>query len=173
LQGHKITCQCCIEYIVTHFFYATICYHRSMADFHFKIVADEDGLAGAFSVRRLVFVREQGIPEELVYDGCDGEAMNIVAYRGDSIIGTARVRFTGDGEAKLERMAVLPSYRSQGIGRELLSFVIERLKEEAVNRLVLHAQHEAAGFYRKCGFEATGSLFSEAGMEHIKMERRL
>ena len=47
--------------------------------------------AGAISVRRAVFVDEQGVPEELELDGRDAEATHFVADDGRPV-GTARLR---------------------------------------------------------------------------------
>ena len=35
----------------------------------------------------------------------------------------------------------------------------------------LHAQHAAAGFYRRAGFRENGAPFAVAGIAHVKMTR--
>jgi predicted GNAT family N-acyltransferase len=144
-----------------------------MEDFNFEIVESESELAKAFEVRRQVFVEEQGIAEELVYDGADSAATHLIVSRGEKAIGTARVRFLKPGEAKLERMAVLPAYRQRDIGRRIVSYLNAALRQKQVEKVVLHAQYNVVGFYRKCGFEAVGEPFDEAGIRHVKMQRRL
>ncbi len=144
-----------------------------MKELSYTLVENDSDLEGAFQVRREVFVAQQGLPESIVFDNLEGEAMHILVKIGDQATGTARIRFLGAGQAKLERMAVLRPFRNMGIGKGIISFMIENLRSKQVEEVVLHAQQEVVEFYRKCGFEQTGSPFWEAGIEHVKMERRL
>jgi predicted GNAT family N-acyltransferase len=128
-------------------------------------------LKGAFDVRRQVFVEEQGISEDLVFDGRDQEALHIVVKDGERVIGTARVLFLADNQAKLERMAVSKAFRHKGIGRRMISFLNEELGMKQVEQVVLHAQHGVIEFYKSCGFEESGPPFWEAGIKHVKMQR--
>lgn len=68
---------------------------------------------------------------------------------------------------------MLKPFRNMGIGKGIVSFMIENLRSKQVGEVVLHAQQEVVEFYEKCGVEQTGSPFWEAGIEHVKMERRL
>jgi predicted GNAT family N-acyltransferase len=70
-------------------------------------------------------------------------------------------------------MAVLEPFRHIGIGRKLMSFLSQELKNKQVEKVVLHAQFGAIEFYRACGFNESGSPFREAGIKHIKMVRDL
>ena len=145
----------------------------SMDGISYRLVGSEGELQEAFEVRRRVFVDEQGIDEKLEWDGRDGEALHMVVKDGERVIGTARVLFLHDKQAKIERMAVLESFRNRGIGRGIISFLNEELKKRAVEQAVLHAQYTAVGFYQACGFKETGLPFWEADIKHIRMERRL
>ncbi len=144
-----------------------------MQELSYKLVESENELRGAFEVRRRVFVEEQGIAEELDFDGNDGKALHMVVKDGVEVIGTARVRFLAAKQAKLERMAVLDGFRRMGIGREITAFLIEELRNRQIEQVVLHAQYEMVPFYKSCGFEETGLPFTEAGLKHIEMQRRL
>jgi len=142
-----------------------------MKKFSYKFIDREGELEGAFAVWRQVFVAEQGIPENLVYDGNDRDARHMVVKDGERVIGAARVRFLEAGQAKLERMAVLPPFRHLGIGKEMIDFLVGELRGEGIKKLVLHAQHQVVEFYQTCGFKAVGRPFAEAGIKHQKMER--
>ena len=142
-------------------------------EFTYKIVINHGDLEGAFNVRRQVFVEEQGISEDLVFDSCEDKAMHLIIKDRQSVIGTARVRFLEAKQAKLERMAVLKPFRGMGIGRGVIWFLIEELKSRKVEGIVLHAQYGVIEFYQACGFNTLGSPFWEAGMKHLKMERKL
>ncbi len=139
----------------------------------YKLATSERELKEAFEVRKKVFVEEQGISEHLELDGHDSEALHTVVKDGKRVIGTVRVLFLATNQAKLERMAILKPFRRQGIGRGIISFLNEELRNRQITQIVLHAQYPVVAFYKSCGFVESGSLFFEAGIKHIKMQRRL
>jgi predicted GNAT family N-acyltransferase len=144
-----------------------------MSKFGYKLVTGDVELREAFEVRRQVFVREQGISEDLVFDGRDREAMHMVVKVGEKVIGSARVQFLAGNQAKLERMAVLKRYRRKGIGKEILLFLDTVWKDKRVQQVIIHAQLEVVPFYKLCGFDELGSPFREAGIKHIKMSKQV
>jgi len=144
-----------------------------MSKFSYKLVTGDVELQKAFEVRRQVFVREQSISEDLVFDGHDREALHMVVKDGERVIGSARVQFLADNQAKLERMAVLKRYRRKGIGKGMLLFLDAVWKDKQVQQVIIHAQFEVVPFYKLCGFDGFGLPFREAGIKHIKMRKQL
>lgn len=141
-------------------------------------VGGEEGIEAALAIRRAVFVREQGVPEERELDGRDGDAVHFLAYEGDEPIGTARLRpYRGeDGDqtvAKVERVAVRAQRRGEGIGRGLMDAIEAAAASEGYETVVLHAQVPVVSFYRQLGYETRGGAFEEAGIEHREMFKRL
>ncbi len=145
----------------------------AMANINYKLVETNEELEAALELRRQVFSLEQGIAESLVCDTQDREALQIVVKSGRAIIGTARIRFPGDNCAKIERMAVSRDWRRRGIGRGIMTFLTNELKQRRVNKAVLHAQHDAVSFYKSMGYGISGAPFEEAGIKHLPMERIL
>jgi len=145
----------------------------AMKEFTYKYAEDDGELRGAYDVRRQVFVEEQDVSEDLVFDSFEGEAVHIVVKDGERVIGTARVRFPEVKQAKLERMAVLSLFRRLGIGKGMISFLFKNLNGKQIEKVVLHAQYGVTDFYSACDFTPVGSPFVEAGIKHLKMERRL
>jgi predicted GNAT family N-acyltransferase len=144
-----------------------------MADFIYKVIENEEELEGAYEVRRQVFVVEQQIAEELVFEKSeDGDEINIAVKNEGMVIGTARVVFPDDNTAKIERMAVLKSFRNKGIGKGIISFLNEELRRRKITQIILHAQYQVIDFYKSCGFHKSGLPFEEAGIRHVKMEMR-
>ncbi|MCX6003884.1 MAG: GNAT family N-acetyltransferase [Chloroflexi bacterium] len=139
----------------------------------YQQVNDELELKQAFEVRRKVFIEEQGISGDEEWDGFDDSALQFVAKNGDKVIGTARVRFPSADCAKIERMAVLKSFRKQGIGRGIISNIEELLKQRQIPHVILHAQWSAVPFYQSRGFVKTGKPFFEADIKHIKMRKKI
>lgn len=144
-----------------------------MGDFIYRLAANEEEVEGAFEVRRRVFIEEQGIAEGVVFDERDAEALHVVVKDRDSVVATARVRVPAPNRAKLERMAVLRPFRGRGIGKGIISFLDGELRGSRAEEVVLHSQYDAVEFYKSCGFEQTGAPFWEAGVKHLRMERRL
>jgi predicted GNAT family N-acyltransferase len=88
---------------------------------------------------------------------------------GGNPIGTARLLPDG----RIGRMAVLKEWRGKRVGAALLAAMLERARERAMPRARLHAQIQAAGFYRRFGFSERGEEFLEAGIPHVEMTLEL
>lgn len=116
-----------------------------------------------------MFVDEQGVSASLEMDGQDPYCRHLIAIDHDLkpelAIGT--VRLLADG--RIGRLAVRQDYRGRGIGGTLLTTVVQLAQQAGLKRLYLHAQSQAAGFYRAHGFQADGSEFVEAGINHCNM----
>jgi predicted GNAT family N-acyltransferase len=129
-------------------------------------------------IRRKVFVEEQRVSEEEEFEGLDPEALHLVVElderenRGEPI-GVARLRLTGGGTAKAERFAVLEEHRGRGAGKSLLRAVEDEARRRGAKTVVLSAQLRAEAFYEAHGYRRHGPEFDEAGIRHVRMERRL
>ena len=143
-----------------------------MDELIYKLVTTDEELSEAFEVRRRVFVEEQGVSEDVELDGHDREALHMVVKERRRVVGTARVMFLADNKAKIERTAIVKPFRRRGIGRNIISFLLEELRSRQVKQVILHAQYSVIDFYRACGFEESGVPFWEAGIKHIKMHRK-
>jgi predicted GNAT family N-acyltransferase len=119
----------------------------------------------AWAIRKEVFVIEQACPEDLEWE-FEEESTHFIAKYNAEYAGTARYRKTGNGY-KLERIAVLKQYRKHGIASALIQKMLKELPMSET--IYLHAQTQAKVVYDKNNFTATGPLFDEAGIEHIKM----
>lgn len=133
-----------------------------------KIVENNRELKEAYLVRKKVFVIEQNVPESLEWDKYDDTALHVICKVDESIVGTGRIVFLNDA-AKIGRVAVLKSYRNQGIGKMIIQFLIEESKKREKKTIFANVQIRAQKFYEKLGFKRVGNTFIEAGIEHIKM----
>jgi len=61
----------------------------------------------------------------------------------------------------------------QGRGRAAAASPVEQARSRGHATARLNAQTQAAGFYRRFGFEVSGPEFMEAGIPHVAMEREL
>ncbi|UIE36338.1 GNAT family N-acetyltransferase [Leptodesmis sichuanensis] len=130
-------------------------------------------LPQVYKIRYLVFQIEQGVDPTLEFDGKDERAHHLIAFLGEKAVGTARIRFLEDQTAKVERVAVLPEVRGQGIGRKLMDYIEAFLVERQVTEVYMHAQEPVREFYQKLGYVPEGRAFEEAGIPHIAMRKLL
>lgn len=127
--------------------------------------AFEPYIAMAQQVRRKVFVEGQGVSEAIDFDGKDTSCAHLVLTAGEEAVGTLRIRKTGEG-TKLERIAVLESYRGQKFGELLVRCALSLVS----GPVYLHAQVRSEGFYQKLGFVAEDpTIYYEADIAHRTM----
>lgn len=141
--------------------------------FEVLLIQSETDQEKAFAIRRQVFVEEQNVSPEEEYDTFESTARHflVIDLNTQQACGTARWRFTDSG-IKLERFAVLASFRSQGVGSVLVEKVLQDIAQHprsAGKLIYLHAQVTAMGLYHKFGFQPIGNKFLEANIEHYKM----
>lgn len=136
----------------------------------YKINNDAD-MQEAFAIRRLVFVEEQSVALREEYDAYEKSAVHFLAVADGTPAGTARWRRTDHGY-KLERFAVLKTWRGKGVGTALVQAVLDDLRAAVTSDpmpVYLHAQLSAIPLYLKFGFETRGEQFEEAGIMHYEM----
>ncbi|TDL80591.1 GNAT family N-acetyltransferase [Peribacillus frigoritolerans] len=138
-----------------------------------RIVKSDEELQDAYDVRTKVFVEEQQVPEEEEIDQFEREASHVVLYDGDKPVGAGRFRIL-NGIGKIERICVLPDYRSKGAGK----IIMEKLEEIAVSKemqtLKLNAQTHAEPFYEKLGYHTISKeTFLDAGIPHVTMVKEI
>lgn len=136
-----------------------------------ELVRDKDALNQVFSIRKIVFVQEQRVPEEEEYDEFERTSRHFLARMGEEPCGTARWRFTEKG-VKMERFAVLAAFRSQHVGSALVRAVLDDILAQSNSEgklIYLHAQVSAMPLYSKFDFQPEGTLFYECEIPHFKM----
>lgn len=118
------------------------------------------------AIRQQVFVVEQHVPPELEWDGLDETATHLLAVAEDGKpVGCARILIG----ASIGRMAVLASWRGQGVGWALLQTAIEYCRREGWLHIEVSAQTHAIPFYEKAGFQVSGEEYMDAGILHRAM----
>jgi predicted GNAT family N-acyltransferase len=141
-----------------------------MTQVQVRTVQWAEGARELLGVRERVFVLEQNVPAELERDSLDPMCGHVLALdAAGEPVGTGRL--TPDG--RIGRMAVLAHARNLGVGRALLSALLELARAQGLPEVHLHAQEHARGFYARHGFEPEGEPFSEAGIPHIGMRMKL
>ena len=127
-------------------------------------------IEACLSVRRIVFIQEQGVSEAEEIDGLDAEALHILAAVDGVPMGTARILIDG-ATAKIGRVCVLSEQRGTGLGAAVMRKALKVCKsQKAVKKALLGSQIHALKFYEQLGFQAFGPIYLDAGIEHRDME---
>ena len=122
------------------------------------------------SIREAVFIREQGVPAELEWDGLDEGARHALAlsHQGNAI-GCGRMFANGH----IGRIAVLPQWRKQKVGTAIMEALLDYARAQDYKQVDVDAQTHAVPFYHSFGFSEQGKEFLDAGLPHIKMTLKL
>ncbi|MGB5886219.1 MAG: GNAT family N-acetyltransferase [Acinetobacter venetianus] len=116
-------------------------------------------------IRELVFISEQNITEQDEWDDQDAISQHFVVYEQKQPIATARLLVNNS----VGRVAVLKTYRGQGIGRLIMLEIIAYAQAQKRPSLQLSSQVHAISFYEKLGFSIQGDEYDECGIPHIEM----
>ncbi|SDW08202.1 Predicted N-acyltransferase, GNAT family [Marininema mesophilum] len=138
-----------------------------------SIITDKTAQNEALSIRKTVFVGEQGVPLALETDEHEEQSTHFIARMNGYPAGTLRFRWLSKELGKVERVAVLSQYRGARIGVALMQAVEDYAHQQGALQIKLSAQTNALPFYTKLGYQEVGSPYMDAGIEHITMGKSL
>ena len=119
-------------------------------------------------VRETVFIDEQRVPRELEFDDRDPLCAHVLAFDGDTPVGTGRLDLDYGG--KVGRVAVVATHRRSGVGTAVMEALHALARERSQPRLWCNAQLTAVPFYERLGYASSGPVFVEAGIDHVRMD---
>ncbi|EOR11352.1 GNAT family N-acetyltransferase [Acinetobacter tandoii] len=120
-------------------------------------------------IREQVFIQEQQIAAADEWDTQDEVSQHFVVFDGEQAIATARLL----PNHSIGRVAVLASYRGQGIGKLLMQEIIQQAQIQQRPLLQLSSQVHAMSFYQALGFQVCGEAYMDCGIPHIDMQMSL
>ncbi|MFT0802851.1 GNAT family N-acetyltransferase [Bacillus swezeyi] len=135
------------------------------------IVKNKEQLEDAYFVREEVFIKEQNVSPEEEMDHFDQNSSHLVIYDGTEPIGAGRLRIV-DGFGKLERICVLKSHRSLGVGNLIIQALEKEAAKQGAAQFMLNAQTQAVPFYEKHGYKVVSEEFLDAHIPHVKMVKK-
>ncbi len=138
--------------------------------FTVSLVSWHDGEPLLKSVRKAVFIDEQGISPELEWDGLDENCRHalVLSSQGEAI-GCGRMMADGH----IGRIAVLPAWRKQKVGTAIMEALMNYARAHDYPQVDVDAQAYAIPFYKTFGFDEEGEVFLDAGLPHIRMRLKL
>ena len=126
----------------------------------------------AADIRIAVFVDEQGFQEE--FDDADKTCIHLVAFDGDTALGTCRYHpYDDKGCYLIGRIAVSRTHRGRGIGGMLVTEAERQIKALGGTRTHIGAQVRAMPFYASLGYIPVGDRYMDEHVEHQGMEKDL
>ncbi len=138
--------------------------------FTVSLISWHDGEPLLKSVRQAVFIEEQGIPEDLEWDGRDETCRHALALSSaGEAIGCGRIKADGH----IGRIAVLSAWRNRKVGTTIVEALLSHARALRYPAVDVDAQVQAVPFYRTFGFDVEGETFMDAGLPHIKMRLKL
>ena len=78
-----------------------------------------------------------------------------------------------DDILKMRQVAVASDKQGTGVGKELVNASEAYAIAKNYKKIELNARSNAIPFYLRMGYTPVGEIFSEVGIEHIKMEKIL
>jgi GNAT superfamily N-acetyltransferase len=131
-------------------------------------------------VRNIVLREGRLTNEECRFPTDDGEgAFHLGYYSGKTLATVVSLHpqnyegIEGKGY-QLRGMATLAEYRGQGLGKLIVDFAINQLKQKGAGYIWCNARKVAAKFYGDCGFEIISPEFEIKGIgPHYVMYRTI
>lgn len=108
-------------------------------------------------------------------DELEEKSIHVMVCNEDKIpIAVGRAHFNSNEEAQVRYMAVEEEWQGKGIGKMILNYLEEKIKERDAKYIVLNARDIAIKFYEKYGYEIVKEahvLFD--AIPHYKMIKKL
>ena len=79
----------------------------------------------------------------------------------------------GEGQVKMRQVAVDNELQSRGLGSLLVKESEQFCIDRKYTSIVLNARATALTFYKKLNYQVDGDLFTEVGIDHYKMFKKL
>ena len=116
-------------------------------------------------------------PLGLSYDpaGLAGEkdSFHLALREGAELVACLVLKPLDERCIKMRQLAVRESSQAKGFGRELVNYAHSFARERGYAEIVLHARETALGFYEKLGYQVEGNPFTEVGLPHLDMRKKL
>ncbi|WP_447641107.1 MULTISPECIES: GNAT family N-acetyltransferase [Chitinophagaceae] len=101
----------------------------------------------------------------------DAKDLMFGCFLEGDLVGCSQVTDIGEGVYQLRQMAVASNMQGKNIGKELVIFLENYLRNINARKITLHARQVARGFYERLGYRAVGNEFLEVGIPHYVMEK--
>lgn len=98
---------------------------------------------------------------------------HIGAFLNEKLIAVLVLTKLTNDEIQMRQVAVDESFQGKNVGKQLVEFSEEFLKQKAFSKIILNARKNVVPFYEKLGYNAVGYEFIEVSIPHLKMEKNI
>lgn len=138
-----------------------------------RIALNTPDYAKAVALREAVLRRPLGLTFSREELELDARREHLVALEGATVLGGVSFFLQEPTLLRIKQMAVDPLRQGRGIGKQLLHAAEQRGVAMGAEKALLHARGTAVEFYKRQGYKIVGEKFSEQGIPHVKMEKKL
>lgn len=120
--------------------------------------ANDEDFARYFDLRWRVLRSPWKQPRGSERDEQEDRSWHFMVCIDDRIpVGVARLHLNSPEQAQIRYMAVEPAWQRKGIGSALVRAIEAQAREVSATEIVMHAREDTVGFYRRLGYEVTGT----------------
>ncbi len=89
------------------------------------------------------------------------------------LIGSLSLKPISQKVLKMRQVAIQEDKRGSGVGKALVGISETWAKQHGFEKIELHARDLAVAFYKKLGYTISGNGFTEVGILHFKMFKKI
>ncbi len=116
-----------------------------------------------------VFIDEIGIGKTELKKYKDQDVTTYIVLLDGKVVSVVQAIF--NNYVKLGWLATRKEYRGKGFAKQLMNYVIEKLKEQEVDEIKINSHIDLVSLYKELGFEKIGRPKpDESGELHVKMK---
>ncbi|WP_199138307.1 GNAT family N-acetyltransferase [Pedobacter sp. ASV12] len=121
-------------------------------------------------IRHIAMYPDQ--PYDFVKLENDFEGTHFGLYLNHELTGVVSL-FVDGHIGQFRKLAILPEAQGQGLGKQLMEYLIDYCQVQKLTKLWCNARVNAKEFYLKFGFVATDKTYTAAGYDFVVMEKTL
>ena len=102
------------------------------------------------------------------------DSIHLAVYHDTGqLLGCLVLKPLSDDEIKMRQVAVYPHLQKQGVGTFLVNSSEVIVKSLGYTKIVLSARLPAVPFYERLSYTIDGKVYTEVGIDHLKMWKKL
>tara|TARA_B100000579_G_scaffold159439_1_gene129592 strand:- start:161 stop:586 length:426 start_codon:yes stop_codon:yes gene_type:complete len=128
---------------------------------------------GTVALRDEVLRKPLGLSYDPAELAGEKDSFHLASREGAELVACLVLKPLDERCIKMRQLAVRENAQGKGFGRELVNYAHSFAKGRGFAEIFLHARETARGFYEKLGYEAEGNPFTEVGLPHLAMRKKL
>lgn len=124
-------------------------------------------------IRNDAFRKPQGLDIRDEDLSSDKDHEMYAGYINEEMMSTVFYAHIDSETAQVKSVIVTDDYKKQGLGKYLMDFIEEKIKEKGYKKIKLMGRVSVEGFYKKLGYETISEPFDYYKTPHIYMEKYL